>query len=339
MRVFFAAFFHFGAITLFFSAAVHKIPLTKGFAKEEMDMPNCGVVDVGSNTVRLSIYRYENGGFKLLLGKKETVGLAGYVKNGVLSPAGIQEACQVIAQFQNLLRNLGVEELHIFATASLRNIVNTDEALSAIWGATGAEIEVISGAEEAALSYLGALWGAPETADPGLLSDIGGGSTELVVCEDGNIRSAVSLPLGSLSLFTQYVEGIFPTAGEAKIIRRHVADALSRVEATPCTHLRGVGGTIRAAGKLCGLKPGQALAAQDIRALCRRLKKGDSETLRDVLRISPDRIHTLLPGLIILREIVKTFSVETVDVSLQGVREGYLLSRVLGKEAPYVQGE
>lgn len=301
-------------------------------------MPNCGVVDVGSNTVRLSIYQYENGGFKLLLGKKETVGLAGYVENGVLSPTGIQEACRVIARFQNLLRNLGVEELHIFATASLRNIVNTDEALSAIWGATGAEVEVISGAEEAALSYLGALWSAPETTGPSLLSDIGGGSTELVVCENGILRSAVSLPLGSLSLFTQYVEGVFPAAGEVKAIRRHVADALERVKVTPCVHLRGVGGTIRAAGKLCGLKPVQSLTAQDIRALCHRLKKGDKETLREVLRISPDRIHTLLPGLIILREVVKAFSVETIDVSLQGVREGYLLSRVLGKEAPNVQG-
>ena len=301
-------------------------------------MPNCGVVDVGSNTVRLSIYHYENDSFKLLLGKKETVGLAGYVEKGYLSSAGMGEACRVIAQFQTLLRNLGIEELHVFATASLRNIVNTDEALAAVWGATGVEVEVLSGAQEAALSYLGALWGAPEVPGPGLLADIGGGSTELVVYEGENIRSAVSLPLGSLALFARHVEGIYPTPGEVKAMRRQVEEALSHVEPYPCAHLRGVGGTIRAAAKLRGLKPGQTLSGEDVRALCRRLKKGDREILREVLRLSPDRVHTLLPGLVILREVVKAFGVETVDVSAQGVREGYLLSHVLGKEAPHVQG-
>lgn len=301
-------------------------------------MPNCGIVDVGSNTVRLSIYRYEKESFKLLLGKKETAGLAGYVEQGSLCPEGIQSACRVIARFQSLLGNLGVEELHVFATASLRNIVNTDEAISAIWGATGVAVEVLSGAQEAALSYLGALWGVPAQAGPGLLADIGGGSTELVVYEREHIHSAVSLPLGSLSLFTRHVSGVFPTAGERKAIRSQVSQALAQVKPIPCAHLRGVGGTVRAAGKLRGLKPGQALPAQELQQLYRRLKKGDNAALHQILRLSPDRIHTLLPGLIILKDILNTFSVETVDVSPQGVREGYLLSRVLGKEAPHVQG-
>ncbi len=301
-------------------------------------MPNCGIVDVGSNTVRLSIYRYEKESFKLLLGKKESVGLAGYVEQGSLSPAGVQAACRVIARFQALLGNLGVEELHVFATASLRNIVNTDEALAAIWGATGVTVEVLSGAQEAALSYLGALWGVPTPEAPGLLADIGGGSTELVVCDGDRLRSSVSLPLGSLSLFARHVSGVFPTAPERKAIRRQVWEALSRVETVPCAHLRGVGGTVRAAGKLLELKPEQSLPAEGFRDLYRQLKTGDNDALHRILRLSPDRIHTILPGLIILKEILKAFSVETVDVSSQGVREGYLLSRVLGKEASHAQG-
>ncbi len=302
-------------------------------------MPNCGIVDMGSNTVRLSIYRYDGEDFKLLLSKKEIVGLAGYVKDGILSAEGIAQAAQAAAGFHTLLNNLDIDEFHVFATASLRNTVNTAEAVAAIRAAAGVEVSVISGSEEAALSYLGALHGAPETEGANLLVDIGGGSTELVVHEGGEILSGDSLPIGSLSLHTQHVSGLFPTEGEAKAIRRHIRQALDEVGPQPCPHLRGVGGTIRAAGKLCGLAPGQVLPAKALRQLYHRLKKGDRQAFRDILRVAPERIHTLLPGLMILNAILKRYAVETVDVSAQGVREGYLLTHVLGREVPHVQAQ
>ena len=159
----------------------------------------CGIVDVGSNTIRLSIYQWEGRTFKLLMNKKEMAGLAGYIKNGVLSDSGILVACRVLAGFKELLHNFDITDLHVFGTASLRNIVNTEEALETIEAVTGVKVEVLSGADEAAFSFLGATvgGGAPGT---GLLADVGGGSTELVAYRDGAITSGCSLPMGSLSL-------------------------------------------------------------------------------------------------------------------------------------------
>ena len=298
----------------------------------------CGIVDVGSNTIRLSIYHWEERRFKLLMNKKEMAGLAGYIKNGVLSDSGILVACRVLAGFKSLLENFDIQALHVFGTASLRNIVNTEEALETIRAVTGVEVEVLTGAEEAAFSFLGATMGGGAPA-AGLLADIGGGSTELVRYAGNTITSGCSLPMGSLSLFTGYVSGLFPTREERHAIRERVEAELDRAGAagTGCGHLTGVGGTIRAAAKLCndlsGADPdNRIIPAGEIRSLYKDLKKGDRATLRQILRSVPDRVHTILPGLVILNQVLKRCQVETVSVSACGVREGYLLHRVMGVE-------
>ena len=299
----------------------------------------CGIVDVGSNTMRLSIYHWEGRSFKLLMNKKQMAGLAGYIKNGVLSDSGILVACRVLAGYKALLDNFDIGEFHVFGTAPLRNIANTEEALDTIRAVTGAEVEVLSGADEAALSFLGATVGGGAPAE-GLLADIGGGSTELVAYENSVITSGCSLPMGSLSLFSGYVSGLFPTKEERHAIRDRVEAELekARTAGVRCAHLTGVGGTIRAAAKLCndlaGADPNnRMIPAGEIKELYRRLKKGDQATLRQILRSVPDRVHTILPGLVILSAVLKSYEVETVSVSACGVREGYLLSRVMGVNA------
>ena len=304
----------------------------------------CGIVDVGSNTIRLSIYHWEGQSFKLLMNKKEMAGLAGYIKNGVLSDSGILVACRVLAGFKALLANFNIDQLYVFGTASLRNIVNTEEALETIQAVTGLQVEVLSGAEEAAFSFQGATVGGGAPGK-GLLADIGGGSTELVSYRDGVITSGCSLPMGSLSLFTRHVSGLFPTKGERKAIRSHVEEELekARTSGLRCSHLTGVGGTIRAAAKLCndlsGADPdNRIIPAEEIKSLYKDLKKGDQDTLRQILRSVPDRVHTILPGLAILTAVLRVYRVETVSVSACGVREGYLLNRVMGVNDQHDKG-
>ena len=271
----------------------------------------CGIVDVGSNTMRLSIYHWEGRRFKLLMNKKEMAGLAGYIKEGVLSDSGILVACRVLAGYKALLDNFDIKELHVFGTAPLRNIVNTEEALDTIRAVTGVGVEVLSGADEAALSFLGATVGGGAPA-AGLLADIGGGSTELVAYENCAITSGC---------------------------RNRVESELERARTAGvhCAHLTGVGGTIRAAAKLynacSGADPAnRVIPAEELRGLYKELKKGDQGTLRQILRTAPDRVHTILPGLVILNAVVKSYGVETISVSACGVREGYLLQRVMGVE-------
>lgn len=295
----------------------------------------CGIVDVGSNTIRLSIYHWEGQKFKLLMNKKEMAGLAGYIKNGLLSDSGILVACRVLAGFKALLRNFDIADLYVFGTASLRNIVNTEEALETIEAVTGIKVEVLSGADEAAFSFLGATAGGGAPGS-GMLADVGGGSTELVAYRDGAITSGCSLPMGSLSLFTKHVSGLFPTKEERKAIRSDVREELEKAKTAGlrCSHLTGVGGTFRAAAKLCndlsGADPdNRIIPAGEIHALYKGLKKGDQDTLRQILRSVPDRVHTILPGLAILTAILDAYEVSTVSVSACGVREGYLLRRVM----------
>ena len=295
----------------------------------------CGIVDVGSNTIRLSIYHWEGQKFKLLMNKKEMAGLAGYIKNGLLSDSGILVACRVLAGFKALLRNFDIADLYVFGTASLRNIVNTEEALETIEAVTGIKVEVLSEADEAAFSFLGATVGGGAPGS-GMLADVGGGSTELVAYQDGAITSGCSLPMGSLSLFTKHVSGLFPTKEERKAIRSDVREELEKAKTAGlrCSHLTGVGGTFRAAAKLCndlsGADPdNRIIPAGEIHALYKGLKKGDQDTLRQILRSVPDRVHTILPGLAILTAILDAYEVSTVSVSACGVREGYLLRRVM----------
>ena len=299
----------------------------------------CGIVDVGSNTMRLSVYHYEGRQFKLLMNKKEMAGLASYIQDGALSDSGILVACRVLSNFKALLENLNIGQIYVFGTAPLRNISNTEDALDTIQTITGLRVDVLSGADEAKFSFLGAT-SDEHTPSSGLLVDIGGGSTELVAYQDWEVRSECSLPMGSLSLYSKYVSGLFPTPEERRAIRDQVERELHRAKTAglTCSHVTGVGGTVRAAAKLCNRladadPDNRIIPATDIRSLYKNLKKGDVKTLRQILLSTPDRVHTVLPGLAILTTVLKFYEADTVSASSCGVREGYLLSRIMGVES------
>lgn len=169
----------------------------------------CAIVDLGSNTIRLSLYNtLENGGFETLFSKKYMAGLAGYVSHGIMSNDGINQACAVLLDFKILLQQLSVKDMHVFATASLRNIKNTEKALETIKRRTGLSVDVIEGSEEGILGYYGALY----TTDlkNGMMFDIGGGSTEFVRVKTERLKiHRVSLS-GSLNLFHSNVSGLWP---------------------------------------------------------------------------------------------------------------------------------
>lgn len=295
----------------------------------------CASIDVGSNTIRLSIYQCETDGIKLLLNKKTMAGLAGYVEDGALSPKGIHKACSVLNSYKDIVHNFGIEQLYVFATASLRNISNSQEAVAQIEQKTGLAIDVITGEEEATLDFIGAT--RLMDVDDGILVDIGGGSTEIVVYEDGKILKATSIPIGSLSLFSGYVGGLIPTNEERKEIRRAVIDELDKIEELRLYDypvMCGVGGTIRAALKInndkFNLSAGnRSIEAENIKKILKCLSGSSKETLTKILQVIPDRIHTIVPGMILLNTIIKYFGTETIYVSNYGVREGYLSQKIL----------
>lgn len=166
----------------------------------------CAIIDIGSNTMRMSVYKIEGQQFSVLLSKKETAGLANYVSEGEMSEEGIGVMIAVLRRFCISLEYVNVDTIHAFATASLRNITNSGHAMERIRNAIGLEIELISGAEEASLSFSGAVSAAP--FEDGCLFDLGGGSTEIVAFDDRHPYYINSMEMGCLNLYKGYVEKI-----------------------------------------------------------------------------------------------------------------------------------
>ena len=292
------------------------------------------VVDLGSNTIRLSVYRAAPGGFELLFSEKETVGLVNYVHGGRLSHEGIQRACCALLSLKALLGQFGLETLHVFATASLRNIRNTGEAVREIREAVGVDVDVISGELEARLGYEGARHAA-DLRD-GAMFDIGGGSTEILEVQQGMVLRAQSLPIGSLSLFNQCVDGIWPRKKELKAIRCAVKNALREADlpVRDMERVCGVGGTARAALKIANAWQGRQrdnriLTREELHGLTDLLLREDHRARKLVLNNCPDRIHTILPGLILMDMLAALLCRQEIYISPYGVREGYLCHKLL----------
>lgn len=209
-----------------------------------------GIIDLGSNTITLSFYKYENGEIILLLNKKTMAGIAGYVKDGRLSKEGIKIACDVLKQYKEIINNFGLEKVFAFATASLRNISNTDEAVTEIKEITGFTVDIVLGEVEAIYDFIG----ASKALDikEGIVFDIGGGSTEILMYKNSEIIKAHSIPVGSLNMFSKYVKGIISSKDEIKEIKKEVLKYLNDINGIEYSKTAyGVGGTARNAGKLC----------------------------------------------------------------------------------------
>ena len=296
------------------------------------------VIDIGSNTIRLTVYHVQDGQIETVFHEKSTVGLAGYVNGkGKLSRAGMDRAAESLLRFKRILTNLGIENIAVFATASLRNVTNTDEALSVIEERTGFRVEVLSGEREALLDYIGATHFMP--ASDGLLVDIGGGSTELVFFSDEQVEKAVSMPVGSLNMYSKYVSHVVPTKEEREHIRRKVLKELGKLDLPErvCPVICGVGGTARATGKLVNTRKklptaNRVVYLHTVDELLDSFRDDSRDTLLPILKSAPDRVHTLLPGMTILCAVAETFHSDTMIVSDYGVREGYLLTEVLHQE-------
>ena len=302
------------------------------------------IVDVGSNTVRMNVYDVHDGKLKVLFSKKETVGLASYVRGQYMSGAGVERVIQVLTEFRAVLENLNIHEMHVFATAALRNVKNSQEAVEEINRRTGIQVQVISGREEAELDFMGAA--IESNIKKGLLVDIGGGSTELVAYKDGGIISAVSIPKGSLNSYNKYVKGILPTKEERKAIKKDFVAKLDGLQAFEGSNkyklICGVGGTVRAALKLDKLFFGESLAEDilpvaHIGYIIKAMEQKDNrekflKNMSLLLDVVPDRIRTIMPGMIILYAVAKRFKCDAIMVTKTGVREGFMYNYVLAED-------
>ena len=294
------------------------------------------IIDIGSNSMRLTVYEVEDRNFRILFKGKYMAGLAGYVEKGCLSEEGIKRAYEGLLEFKNTLESLDIRDnIHVFATASLRNIINTDEAVLKITAAAGFDIDVIGGEEEALLGYTGAMFDMPE--EEGAFIDIGGASTEITVFEESSVIFSKSYRIGSLKLYKECVKNILPGKGSVKRIMNEIRTEIpgkTLESLAPREKLICAGGTARSI-----LKFVQKLVPGDTESriiLPEQLEEtgeillGDSRAAADIiLKVDPERIHTIIPGYLILKYTAEKLAAKEIIVSSYGVREGYLCRKVL----------
>ena len=292
------------------------------------------IIDIGSNSIRLTLYEIENSRFKILFREKIMAGLAGYVENGALSAEGMECACAGLLTFRSILQTLHIEHISVFATASLRNISNTQQALGIIRAATGYSVEVLSGESEALLGYAGAMQELHLRS--GAFLDIGGASTEIVTFDEGKPVDFASFPIGSLSLYRRCVKRILPGQGSLKRLQQEIDKTIQPGHAALAERplLVGVGGTARAAFKLAQhyykiSSDCHTITAGQLNGLCSFLCSGKKEASDLILRLEAERIHTLVPGVLILQHIFQLFGAQQLIISKYGVREGYLCKKIL----------
>lgn len=296
------------------------------------------LIDIGSNSMRLTMYEIEEDSFRILFKEKIMAGLAGYVENNILTGEGIKRAYTGLLDFKEALESLGSPDTSVFATASLRNIINTDEALATISSATGYDIEIISGKKEALLGYAGVMHDI-DISD-GAFVDIGGASTEIVAFDDRVPVNVGAFSIGSLSMYREFVKKIIPQGSSLKRIRKEIVQEIDTRGKFPFDNrstVVGVGGTSRAILNLTkklfhldddcsGITSNQLFDLRDF--LC----SGSKSSIDLILKNEPERIHTIVPGTMIMTHILEQFRAKKLIVSKYGVREGYLCQQILKNE-------
>ena len=296
-----------------------------------------GIVDIGSNTVRLNVYRCEDEDIRVVFSKKDNLGLVFYIKSGKLTNIGIEKLITVLKKIKKDFDYLNIESYRFFSTASLRNIENSADVIQIIKDKVNIDIDLLSGEEEEELSFCGSI--STIKKDNGILIDLGGGSVEIVLFKDKKIDEEYSIPIGSLKMYNDYVSGMIPNENECNLIKERIYSELAKIgvnneEKIP--FMCGVGGSIRAIGLILVdlnlLKKKAALIdVKLLKQLKNELNLNNKDTYNKILYVKPSRIHTLVPALLMLESITSYFGCEEIQISKFSVREGYLYKKILNR--------
>lgn len=297
-------------------------------------MKRAAVIDIGSNSAKFLVgQRQTDGSVEAVLEGNEIARLGeGLHENGRLSRAAMERNAKAVADFAARARAFGAEEIRCVGTMALRSASNSAEFLALVKERCGLDVEIISGEEEARLSYLAVLSGLPASDGDIVIFDTGGGSTEFIFGRGREVAERFSVDLGSVRL----TETFF--AEDDPVREGSVALALERIRA----ELRGAG--VKAAGgKLVGIGGTVTTMA----AVYHKMERYDPDAIQgstlnieEVTRqielyrgltvaercalpgLQPKRADVILAGACILQVIMERLGARELTVSDRGVRHG-----------------
>ncbi|MBQ7886670.1 MAG: hypothetical protein IJ313_07240 [Clostridia bacterium] len=286
-------------------------------------------IGIGSNAIRLLIAQWSQERLCAIRRERRGTRLFAGLVDGALTRQSIRSSVEAVAELAALARDSGAQEIFVFATSAVRDASNGDEFTRLAEEASGTHIEIITGEQEAVLSYIGASSGGR----CGVI-DIGGGSTEFTIGEDERTLGAVSLQMGAVRMNAQTPirsrEDYEATMERCMhMIRRDAQELLQLPRAGSWV---GVGGTMTTIGamhrgvplfdpKLC---EGMIISRADVCAWGRRLARLPMADRRQIVGLMPHRADIIPSGVAILEAAMRVFNMEEMALSAHGNMDGYL---------------
>lgn len=301
-----------------------------------------GVLDIGSNTGHLLVVDAHGGAAPLpAFSYKEPLRLAEHLDDsGAVSQTGIDALTDFCAQAVRVAEDKGCEDMLGFATSAVRDAVNTDAVLAHVHAQAGVELQILSGEDEARLTFLAVRrwfgWSAGRLA----VFDIGGGSLEIAGGTNEAPDVAWSLPLGAARLAAAWFAGETPDDDTVRKLRREIRASIAR----DAGHLLRSGApdraaatskTFRSLARICGAAPSGAgslvprvLAKDKLAEWIPELVRMDPAALAVLPGVSLSRTHQIVPGALVADACMDIFGLDELEICPWALREGVILERL-----------
>jgi len=315
---------------------LQRSPKTKIPAQGRLDHgPPVGVIDIGSNSVRLVVYEGVTRSPTPLFNEKTMAGLGREVQTKGLMPAdAVEKALDALQRFRALCDTMRVEKLWVLATAACRDAKNGREFIAAAQKICRAKIDVISGPREAELTALGVVSGFHRP--DGIVGDLGGGSLELIDVHGFRLKSGITLPLGGLALQDRSSRSIKKAE---KLVENAFANA-PLLKGGKGRAFYAVGGTWRSLARLhmaqtgypLHVMHGYVIKAKEALEFSRLVRRVHPDTLSQIETVASGRRPLLPYAALVLERIIERAKPTEIVFSALGVREGLLFSLLDGEE-------
>lgn len=308
---------------------------------------DAAVIDIGSNSVRLVVYRLEGRAIWTVFNEKVLAGLGrDLAKTGRLSPEGVIQTLQALKRFRAVLEAVNPAETFVVATAAARDAKDGQDFIDRVRDETGFIVRVLSGEEEAHYAAVGVLAGAPDAE--GVVGDLGGASLELVRLSSTGAGRGVTLPLGPFSLAgpNGAAHGVF----DGERVRRLARERLAPVAADfRSDTFHAVGGAwrnlallhMRLSGYPLHVVHQYEISAGEALDAARLVAHQSKSSLERIEGMSKKRSETLPYAAVVLEALIEQLHLKRIEISAYGVREGLLFEamppRVRGLD-PLIEG-
>ena len=301
-----------------------------------------GVLDVGSNTVHLLVVDAHHGAAPLPAhSHKSEMRLAEHIVDGErISAKGVDALVRFIDEAQQVAEDLGVTEMMAFATSAIREAANGDDVLKEVRDRTGIPLQVLSGDDEARLTFLAVRRWFGWSSGRLLVLDIGGGSLEIAVGSDEVPDVAVSVPLGAGRMTREHLPGDPPKADDIRALRKHARATIASVAGTVARageprHVVATSKTFRSLARIAGAAPSSEgffvrrfLDRGDLHTWVPKLSAMTAKERAELPGVSSARAGQLLAGALVAEAAMDILGVERLEIGPWALREGVILERI-----------